>query len=413
MIDEISLKILKILQEKARIPNVEVARQVLEVVDEVNRAFPQINIVPVTDQGNFIERSIKNVSMSVLFGGSLAVLVLLYFLRSLRSTLVISLAIPISVIATFALLYFGGFTINLMTLGGLALGLALATKYSGLLAAVAVAVVLGAVGGPRWSDPNAKVRPEQGLLKLRSTLGVYANIRPVKVYAELADASPLKAEKLAGVDMLVIRELTGGIYFGEKTRTKTTASDVCTYSAGEIERIVRVAAKLAAGRRSKLCSVDKANVLETSRLWRDVTDRLMAAEFPDVELFVDAGPESSDHDLDLLVLQHLVDAGLFDVEYLPLQRQDRLVLAIAALLGGTAGGITLDDEKLGLRRVFFLAIRQFAGQSRNIQRALAPGHFAGLAGRLARPRGIDNLGGDGPGFVWILEQVILELFAHG
>ncbi|MGD9296536.1 MAG: efflux RND transporter permease subunit [Chromatiales bacterium] len=101
---------------------VEVARQVLEVVDEVNRAFPQINIVPVTDQGNFIERSIKNVSMSVLFGGSLAVLVLLYFLRSLRSTLVISLAIPISVIATFALLYFGGFTINLMTLGGLALG---------------------------------------------------------------------------------------------------------------------------------------------------------------------------------------------------------------------------------------------------------------------------------------------------
>ena len=101
---------------------VEVARHVLEVVDEVNRAFPQINIVPVTDQGNFIERSIRNVSMSVLFGGSLAVLVLLYFLRSLRSTLVISLAIPISVIATFALLYFGGFTINLMTLGGLALG---------------------------------------------------------------------------------------------------------------------------------------------------------------------------------------------------------------------------------------------------------------------------------------------------
>ena len=101
---------------------VEVARQVLEVVDEVNRAFPQINIVPVTDQGNFIERSIENVSMSVLFGGSLAVLVLFYFLRSLRSTLVISLAIPISVIATFALLYFGGFTINLMTLGGLALG---------------------------------------------------------------------------------------------------------------------------------------------------------------------------------------------------------------------------------------------------------------------------------------------------
>ena len=144
--------------------------------------------------------------------------------------------------------------------------------------------MLGDVGGPKWSDPNAKVRPEQGLLKIRSVLGVYANIRPVKIYDELAGASPLKAEILKGVDMLVIRELTGGIYFGQKTRTDDSASDLCEYTVMEIERIVRVAAKLAAGRRGKLCSVDKANVLETSRLWRSVTDRLMADEFPQIEL---------------------------------------------------------------------------------------------------------------------------------
>lgn len=153
------------------------------------------------------------------------------------------------------------------------------------------AILLGAVGGPKWSDPSAAIRPEQGLLKLRSLLGVYANIRPVKVYEELAGASPLRPEILDGVDLLVVRELTGGIYFGEKTRSETSASDVCTYHSHEIERIVRVAAKLAAVRRKKLCSVDKANVLETSRLWREVTDRVMAAEFADIEvetLLVDA-----------------------------------------------------------------------------------------------------------------------------
>ena len=146
------------------------------------------------------------------------------------------------------------------------------------------AVLLGAVGGPKWSDPNAQVRPEQGLLKIRSVLGVYANIRPVKIYDELAGASPLKRRVLKGVDLLVVRELTGGIYFGKKTRTDESASDLCEYTVPEIERIVRFAATLAAGRRRKLCSVDKANVLETSRLWRSVTDRLMADEFPQVEL---------------------------------------------------------------------------------------------------------------------------------
>lgn len=180
------------------------------------------------------------------------------------------------------------------------------------------AVMLGAVGGPKWSDPNARIRPEQGLLKLRSVLGVYANIRPVSVYPELAGASPLKADILAGVDMLVIRELTGGIYFGEKQRTETSASDLCEYTVDEVERIVRVAARLAAERRGKLCSVDKANVLETSRLWRDVTNRLMASEFPEVELetlLVDAAAMhllSRPADFDVIVTENMFGDILTD-----------------------------------------------------------------------------------------------------
>jgi 3-isopropylmalate dehydrogenase len=146
------------------------------------------------------------------------------------------------------------------------------------------AVVLGAVGGPKWSDPNAAIRPEQGLLGLRAKLGVFANLRPVKIFDALWAASPLKAERLQNVDMIVVRELTGGIYFGAKTRNDHSASDVCSYQVSEIERIVRTAAALATTRSKKLCSVDKANVLETSRLWRDVTNRIMADEFPDVRL---------------------------------------------------------------------------------------------------------------------------------
>jgi 3-isopropylmalate dehydrogenase len=146
------------------------------------------------------------------------------------------------------------------------------------------AILLGAVGGPKWSDPNAEIRPEQGLLALRADLEVFANIRPVRIIDELADASPIKADRLKGVDMVVVRELTGGIYFGEKTRDEESATDHCVYNKYEIERIVRVAAKLASGRKGRLCSVDKANVLETSRLWRDITSTTVAREFPDVEL---------------------------------------------------------------------------------------------------------------------------------
>jgi 3-isopropylmalate dehydrogenase len=151
------------------------------------------------------------------------------------------------------------------------------------------AVLLGAVGGPKWDNPEAKVRPEQGLLGLRKALGLYANIRPVVVHERLMSASPLRPELLEGVDLVVVRELTGGIYFGEKRRERLDnggerASDQCVYTTAEIERIVRTAAEMARGRRNRLTSVDKANVMETSRLWRSVTARLMREEFPDVEL---------------------------------------------------------------------------------------------------------------------------------
>lgn len=218
------------------------------------------------------------------------------------------------------------------------------------------AVLLGAVGGPKWSDPNASVRPEQGLLKIRSVLGVYANLRPVKVYDELASASPLKAELLKGVDMLVIRELTGGIYFGPKTRDETSASDTCTYSVPEIERVVRVAARLAGARRRKLCSIDKANVLETSRLWRDVTNRLMEDEFPDIEvetLLVDAAAMhllSRPADFDVLVTENMFGDILTDE---------------ASMLAGSLGMLpsaSLGDSTRGLYEPIHGSAPDIAGQ---------------------------------------------------
>jgi 3-isopropylmalate dehydrogenase len=150
---------------------------------------------------------------------------------------------------------------------------------------------MGAVGGPKWSDPAAKVRPEQGLLQLRKSMGLFANLRPVVPHPAVLHASPIKPELLRGVDIMVVRELTGGIYFGDKQRSATDASDLCRYTVVEIERVVRLAAELARSRRRKLTSVDKANVLETSRLWRSVVERVLPAEFPEVafeHMLVDA-----------------------------------------------------------------------------------------------------------------------------
>ena len=147
---------------------------------------------------------------------------------------------------------------------------------------MADAVLLAAVGGPRWdtTSPDAP-RPEQGLLGLRKGLGLYANLRPVRPLPALYDASPLRHEVIDGTDLLVVRELTGGIYFGEKTRTADAATDVCRYTVEEVERIARTGFAAA---RSRVTSVDKANVLETSRLWRETVSRVGAAEFPDTEL---------------------------------------------------------------------------------------------------------------------------------
>ena len=150
------------------------------------------------------------------------------------------------------------------------------------------AVLLGAVGGPKWDDPQAKVHPEDGLLALRKGLKLFANLRPVKVLPELVDSTNLKPQVIAGADFIFVRELTGGLYFGKPKRRWQTAKgrravDSMAYSEQEIERIVRVGFELARGRKRKLVSVDKANVLETSRLWRQVAEEV-AANYPDVEL---------------------------------------------------------------------------------------------------------------------------------
>ncbi|HEU0307475.1 MAG TPA: 3-isopropylmalate dehydrogenase [Lysobacter sp.] len=146
------------------------------------------------------------------------------------------------------------------------------------------AVLLGAVGGPKWSDPRATVRPEQGLLAIRKALGLYANLRPVKPHAVALGASPIKPHLLQGVDLMVVRELTGGIYFGQKQRSADAASDLCEYSGDEIRRVVRHACRLALQRSGRLTSVDKANVLETSRLWREVATQVVRDEFPEITL---------------------------------------------------------------------------------------------------------------------------------
>jgi 3-isopropylmalate dehydrogenase len=159
------------------------------------------------------------------------------------------------------------------------------------------AILLGAVGGPKWDDPQARVRPEQGLLKIRKELGLFANLRPITVLPELVHSSPLKPDIVAGVDILFFRELTGGLYFGEagtrpaKDGSGDEAFNTMIYTTGEVERIVRLAAQAARKRRKKVTSVDKANVLEVSRLWRRTFERVMKTEFPDVQaenILVDA-----------------------------------------------------------------------------------------------------------------------------
>ncbi len=203
------------------------------------------------------------------------------------------------------------------------------------------AVMLGAVGGPKWSDPNAKVRPEQGLLALRAALGVYANLRPVRVHPKLVALSPLKNEKLANVDLLFLRELTGGAYFGAKTRTADAATDECKYTVVEIERVTRRAFVLAQARSKRVTSVDKANVLETSRLWRSTVTRV-AQDYPDVAL---------EHQLvDSMAMLLLTRPSAYDVIVTENLFGDILTDEAAALAGslGLLPSASLGDGRVGL-----------------------------------------------------------------
>ncbi len=190
------------------------------------------------------------------------------------------------------------------------------------------AVLLGAIGDPRFdNNPNATVRPEQGLLKLRKELGLYANIRPVKIFDHLRHLSVLKEHVLEGVDMVIYRELTGGIYFGEKEKTATSASDLCIYHDYEIERIAKLAFEEAMRRKKTLCLIDKANVLESSRLWRTVV-RAMCADYPEVEvsyLFIDNA-----------AMQMIINPAQFDVIVTSNMFGD-IISDEASVLGGSLG----------------------------------------------------------------------------
>jgi 3-isopropylmalate dehydrogenase len=203
------------------------------------------------------------------------------------------------------------------------------------------AVLLAAVGGPKWDTLPGAQRPERGLLDLRKGLGTYANVRPVKPYPRFIAQAPLRPELLENVDLVVVRELTGGLYFGAKRRTGDTAVDECLYTAGEIERVVRVAFVMARSRRRHVTSIDKANVLETSRLWREVASRV-AKEYPDVEFSIELVDSAAMHlvrrpaDFDVIVVENLFGDILTDE---------------ASVLAGSIGMLpsaSLGDSRRGL-----------------------------------------------------------------
>ena len=220
------------------------------------------------------------------------------------------------------------------------------------------AVFLGAVGGPQWADVPVDLRPEQGLLDLRRALGLFANLRPAVTYPELADVSPLRAERLADVDIIIVRELTGGIYFGKRGRTRTAAFDTCEYTVAEIERVCRVAGRLAQSRRGKVASVDKANVLDTSRLWRETATRVFGEEFPEIELqhlYVDAAAMhllARPADFDILVMDNMFGDILSDE---------------ASMLSGSLGLLpssSLGEAAFGLYEPIHGSAPDIAGQNK-------------------------------------------------
>ena len=207
------------------------------------------------------------------------------------------------------------------------------------------AILLGAVGGPKWDDPRAKVRPEQGLLAIRKALSLYANLRPVSAYPALLEASPLRRERIEGVDMMVVRELTGGLYFGEprfreRNEEGQRAVDSLVYTEGEIRRVIRRAFEIARVRRKKVTSVDKANVLETSRLWREIAEEV-ARDFEDVEL---------EHQLvDSAAMRLITEPMAFDVVVTENMFGDILSDEASVLAGslGMLASASLSDGKRG------------------------------------------------------------------
>ena len=266
-------------------------------------------------------------------------------------------AAAVAVLNTVAARYEHEFTFEERLIGGSAIDATGEPLPAASLTAcrAADAVLLGAVGGPKWSDPNAPVRPEQGLLALRAALGVYANLRPLQVHPALANLSPLKNDRLKHVDILFVRELTGGAYFGAKTRTTDAATDECKYTVAEIERVVRRAFALARDRRQHLTSVDKANVLETSRLWRSTVQRI-AADYPDVTV---------EHQLvDSMAMLLLTQPNRYDVVVTENLFGDILTDEAAALAGslGLLPSASLGDGKAGLYEPIHGSAPDIAGQ---------------------------------------------------
>jgi 3-isopropylmalate dehydrogenase len=266
-------------------------------------------------------------------------------------------AAAVAVLKTVAARYEHVFAFEQQPIGGIAIDTTGEPLPGATLAAcrAADAVLLGAVGGPQWSDPNAPVRPEQGLLALRAALGVYANLRPLQVHPTLASLSPLKNDRLRHVDVLFVRELTGGMYFGARTRTADAATDECKYSVAEIERVVRRAFEVARARRQHLTSVDKANVLETSRLWRSTVQRV-AADYPDVKL---------EHQLvDSMAMLLLTRPNRYDVVVTENLFGDILTDEAAALAGslGLLPSASLGEGRRGLYEPIHGSAPDIAGQ---------------------------------------------------
>lgn len=222
--------------------------------------------------------------------------------------------------------------------------------------ALADAVLLGAVGGPKWD--GGSVRPEAGLLALRKALGVYANLRPVKTFAGMEALSPLKSERASGVDMLIVRELTGGVYFGDREEGTDKARDECIYTREEVERVARVAFEAARARKGKVTSVDKANVMATGRLWRAAVDRVHAQEYADVQL---------EHVLvDAMAMKLIQAPGAYDVILTENMFGDILSDEASVITGsiGLAPSASVGDGGAGLYEPIHGSAPDIAGQDK-------------------------------------------------